>query len=289
MEQWSEEDFKIKIVLPFFRKRDFNLKDMEFEKPYKLTVGSKRINVYSDILVKIKGQPIFLVETKRPRHKIIVDDIDQAISYARLNSTIAPYTIVTNFQETRLFNTFTREEITHLESFKVSQNISKKHTLSNEFKLDALRQLFNLNYDFLIEFCRSQRAIQMAHLLNPRMEIGKFAHELYLPRKKVIRQFNAFMKSTKPCFALIGNQGTGKTFNMIALAENYGKRNPALFYDSGYVSGKIHRAIEEDFGWQKDRKPWIGEILSNLEEILKKNSSQAVIFIDAINEPVPKY
>jgi hypothetical protein len=129
----------------------------------------------------------------------------------------------------------------------------------------------------------------MAHLVNPKMEIGKFAHELYLPRKKVISQFNSFLKSSKPCFALIGNQGTGKTFNMIALAEDYGKGNVALFYDSGFISGKILRAIEEDFGWRKDRKPWIGEILGILEEILENNSSQAVIFIDAINEPVPKY
>jgi hypothetical protein len=103
MEHWSEEDFKIKLVIPFFEKRDFKLKDMEFEKPFRLTVGSKRINVFSDILVKIKGHPIFLVETKRPRHKIIGKDIDQAISYARLNDHIVPYVIVTNFHETRLF------------------------------------------------------------------------------------------------------------------------------------------------------------------------------------------
>lgn len=84
MELWSEEDLKNKLVVPFFENRDFDLFDMEFERPFEVTVGTKKIIVHSDILVRIRGHPVIIIETKRPSHKISSVDVNQAISYARL-------------------------------------------------------------------------------------------------------------------------------------------------------------------------------------------------------------
>lgn len=289
MESWNEEDLKNKIIVPFFESRDFNLTDMNFERPYKINVGTKRITIRSDILVRLKGQPVFVVEIKRPRHKINVDDINQAISYARLHETVVPYAIVTNLKETKVFDVFTKQEIKQLKSFKVVSQISEKSQLADELKYEALRRLFHLNYDFLLDFCHAQRKLQMSHLSDPRIGIGRFAKELFLPRQIVMQQFESFLKSEDPCFVLTGDQGTGKTFTSIALAEECGKSRPVLFYDGAIIPNGLRRAIEDDFGWKKSRKPWFGNIVANLEEILDKHSSKLIIFFDAINEPVPDY
>ena len=101
-----EEDLKAKVVIPYIVNKVFSLSDMEFEKSFKITVGTKQITVRSDILLKVHGQPMVVIEVKRPEHKISSADANQAISYARLCENIAPFAIVTNFNETKLFNSY---------------------------------------------------------------------------------------------------------------------------------------------------------------------------------------
>lgn len=287
VKSWTEEDLKNKLILPFFENRDFDLLDMDFEKSFKVTVGTKKLTVRSDILLKIKGHPILVVEIKKPRHKITQADVDQAISYARLCETIVPFAMVTSFEETKLYDTYTKSEVSSIPSYLQSVRVSEKLRLGDEIKFEALKTLFRSNYEFLLDFCQVQRKTQMIHLLNIKRGIGKFATELYVRRMDVERRFREFLSSKDQCFALIAEQGTGKTFSMITLAEKYGEKQPCLFFDSTFVPNTLKDMIEEDFGWGRQRKPWIGDILVQVDEISKKHNTQMLIFVDAINEPIP--
>ena len=63
---WSEEDLKVKVIIPFLVKKGFSLSEMEFEKSFNIVLGTKKITVRSDILLKIKGQPTIVIEVKVP-------------------------------------------------------------------------------------------------------------------------------------------------------------------------------------------------------------------------------
>jgi predicted transcriptional regulator len=287
VESWTEEDLKNKAIIPFFTERGFDLFDMEFETPFSVVAGSKKITVRSDIVVKKNGRPIMVVEAKKPNHKITQDDIDQAISYARLYETIVPFAMVTNLEETKLFNAHSRSEVRSKKSYNQTLQECHEWSIDDELKFETFRALCKLNYDFLLDFCGVQRKTQMMHLLNTKAGTRKYAQNLYLDRQLADTRFQEFLDSQDQCFALIGEQGTGKTFDMINLAEKYGQSQPALFYDAAFVPGALKEIIEEDFGWGRKRKLWIGDLFVRVDEILKKHRTQMIIFLDAINEPIP--
>jgi len=283
---WSEEDLKTKVLIPFIVGKGFNLSEMEFEKSFNVKAGTKSVTVRSDVLLKVKGQPMIVIEVKRPEHKINSADIDQAISYARLCESIAPFAIVTNLNETKLFDTYTRCELKTLPS--LAGFPKRKITLNEELKFEALRTLFNLNYEFLQDFCQSQRSMQMMHLFGRGKSLSRFADELYINREGVQEDFEGFLDSKDKCFLLIGRQGTGKTFSMISLARSVGKRMPVLFYDAPYIPRRLPESIEEDFCWGSKQRTWYGDIVNQVDYIIKKHNTQMLIFIDSINEVTPR-
>lgn len=285
MSSWSEEDLKVKIIVPFLVTRDFELTDMEFEKPSSVTVGTKKISIRSDVLVKIRGRPAIIVEVKNRDHKLNDSDAQQAISYARLAESIVPFALVTNFVETKLYDTYSRSEIRSIS--RISDEIDKHVTIDDELRFEALRNLFRLNYEFLQDFCQSQRKTQMLHLMSVKKGISRFSHSFYVNRVNFEREFEEFLVSKDTCFVLLGEQGTGKTFSMISMAENVGTRMPSLFYDAAYVPGRFAQAIEEDFCWGKKQLTWFGGILPEVDEIMKTHGTRMTIFIDAVNEPMP--
>ncbi len=283
---WSEEDLKNKVIIPCLVSKGFSLSEMEFEKSFSLRVGTKNIVVRSDVLLKIKGRPMIVIEVKRPEHTIDSSDIDQAISYARLCQKIAPFALVTNLEQTKLFDTYSRGEITSVPTLKGFSE--EEFKLDEDFKTEALKTLLKLDYGFLQDFCQSQRDVQMLHLQGSRKSMSRFAKELYLNREGAEQEFEAFLNSSDKCFILLGKQGTGKTFSMISLSQLVGKRIPTLFYDAPYVPRRIAESIEEDFCWGSKQRTWYGDIINQVDSILKKHHAQMVIFVDSVNEAIPR-
>lgn len=282
-EFWSEEDLRAKVIVPYVIKKGFDPSQIELEKSFNLKVGTKKITVRSDVLLKVNGQPRIVIEVKRPDHKIDLDDAFQAISYARLCDNIAPLAIVTNLNETKIYDTITKEEVTTIASLTSFQ--PDKLNLNEEFKSEALKTLFSLNHDFLQDFCLSQRKVNMMHLLgNDERPLSRFTDDLYLNRKGLETDFENFLASPDKCFLIVGRQGTGKTFSMISLAKTIGSRLPVLFYDMPFVTIRIGEMIEEDFCWGSKQRTWYGDIINQIDSVLKKHNTQMVIFLDSINE-----
>lgn len=118
----SEEDVKVKVVLPYLQKLGYNLEQMEFEKTIEVNQGAKKKKIYADIIVytsKKKDTPIIVVDTKSPSEILTTNGKNQVISYARLLPKIAPIAVLTNGINTQVFQTIDKTRIKDIPSKKV--------------------------------------------------------------------------------------------------------------------------------------------------------------------------
>lgn len=93
----SEEDVKVKVVIPYLQSLGYTTGDMRFENSIQVTVGSKSTTVASDIEILIDGQPQIVIDTKNPRKTLSDKDVLQAVSYAKLVKTpAAPFGFASN-------------------------------------------------------------------------------------------------------------------------------------------------------------------------------------------------
>ncbi|MFD2368876.1 N-6 DNA methylase [Brevibacillus sp. GCM10020057] len=121
MDLRTEEDVKIKAVLPYLKERGFEESMMDFEKSIVVQEGRKQKTIFADIVVyleKSKKTPIVLVETKAPTEVIGKAAREQAISYARLLDKIAPYAVVSNGLGTQVYHSITKDRLGDLPNRK---------------------------------------------------------------------------------------------------------------------------------------------------------------------------
>lgn len=95
---YSEEDVKVKVILPLLREKGYDTeKDIRYENPISVQLGSKKTKVTSDIEIMIDGKTALVIDTKNPRKTLQPKDLLQASSYGKLVSTPpALYSFATN-------------------------------------------------------------------------------------------------------------------------------------------------------------------------------------------------
>ena len=142
----NEEDIRGKILLPYLQDLGFNISEIFLEHTFSIRLGKrKHVTGRSDILCKRNGKNLFVIELKNDSIEITENDIDQGISYARLLlDNIAPFTIVSNGRQTRIFDSITRKELTG--------NISGQSAfLKNDYNLSADEDI-RIRYEALKNF-----------------------------------------------------------------------------------------------------------------------------------------
>lgn len=93
----SEEDMKIKVLLPFLHELGYQDDELRFENSIPVHIGTKSTKVFSDIEVIINGKVEMVIDAKKPSKSLAEKDVLQVVSYAKLISTPqAMYGIVTN-------------------------------------------------------------------------------------------------------------------------------------------------------------------------------------------------
>ena len=93
----SEEDVKVKVLVPYLESLGYSTDDMRFENSIEVTVGSKTMRVASDIEILLDGEPQIVIDAKNPRRTLSGKDVLQAVSYAKLvNTPAAPLGFATN-------------------------------------------------------------------------------------------------------------------------------------------------------------------------------------------------
>ena len=93
----SEEDVKVKVLIPYLESLGYSTEDMRFENSIAVTVGSKTTWVASDIEILVDGEPQIVIDAKSPRRTLSDKDVLQAVSYAKLVKTpAAPFGFASN-------------------------------------------------------------------------------------------------------------------------------------------------------------------------------------------------
>jgi len=280
---WSEEDVKNKIVIPFFTRRDFDVSDISFESPITVFIARKKKTLYSDIVVKIRGEPALLIETKNPRETLDEKDKEQAISYARLNPDIIPFAVITNGKDTKVYDVMSKEEVSDLHSLDWIKGRKASLSMTQELRYEALRSLISLNYENLLIFCEGQKEVGMKNVKG-NIVTEKYDPQVYVERTGLLDYFNEFVDSDKTCFAIIGAAGSGKTCALCRIADEYGKDNPTLFYQAYYLGTGLEEAIRNDFVWAFKRDEPVAILIDRLDQIVRDHEKKLVILLDAINE-----
>lgn len=302
-----EEEIKNKILLPYLSQIGITPDNISFEKSFSFKLGK---NVYKvetteqielaqgrlDILCKKGDKNLFVIEVKKQGFEITGDDIDQAISYARLLGQIAPFAMVTNGHVTRIFDTITKEELTE------SNNIAERSELfSGDYELsiaediklryEALRHFIGYSAENLRIFCQIQQSNRMQTLKGSVTELEKkYIPELYVNREYINNEFEKFLGNPDVCcFAIIGESGIGKTNSICALAERIHDKHLSLFLNAPDLANGIWEAITDDFNWEfSHEKPKI-QLIKDLEGLLSSTCQFICIFIDAIDEATENF
>lgn len=296
---YSEDELRTKIVFQWLKDCGFSDSQIKIEYTIKLRIGRsiKNINSRSDVLVRsADGTNLLLIEIKKPSHALTETDVRQGTSYAccLAEGDIAPYTIITNGIETRIYDSITKQLIN-------ADSIPSNHLYTkNGFKVtgevltsrgEALEYLVTLSNDNLQSFCEAQVNYHMKLLSSDDLFSGKkYIPALYLDRKSASYELEnkIFPKDTTPpenLLLVVGPPQHGKTcFVCHNVKKIMGEGYPCLFYPAVSLRYGLLKEIQNDFEWsfQEQMEPF--QIVQRLNNLVKKSEKKLFIFIDGWNE-----
>lgn len=285
----NEEEVKIKYVLPWLQRSGVDLTDLRLEHTFSIKVGRQSISVGAtdastrrarlDILVRRGDKNLFIVETKAPDKQLTDEDRDQAISYARLVHPIAPYAIVTNGHEYRLYHSLTKELIQPADIRVLGYEVS----LPENDLLEAQAYFLQLNRTNLLLFCHQQVNSELRRVRGDISDGKKYVPALHVPRKAFQTTVATFQASTTPGLLLAGPSGSGKTCELCFLAESFLETGrPVLFFNGSMLPESLHDAIAAEFAWTFDGADCAIHVLKRVERML--GQERLTIIVDAVDE-----
>jgi len=148
----NEEEIKVHIVIPWLESLGYKKECMEFEKTIKVNEGRKTKSIFADIVVytdKKLETPLVVIDTKSPNEILSREGRDQVISYARLLPKIAPIAVLTNGNNSQIFQTLDKSRIKELPNRKnllsdfVGAVLSKN--IQEVLRFEATKELFTID------------------------------------------------------------------------------------------------------------------------------------------------
>lgn len=113
----SEEDVKVKFLLPFLARHGYASDCMDFEVPIEVHEGRKRRTIFADLVVyadSSRQAPILVCDTKAPSEILNRSAREQVISYARLLPRIAPLALLTNGSQVQVYRSLDKSRVGEL-------------------------------------------------------------------------------------------------------------------------------------------------------------------------------
>ncbi len=293
----SEEDLRFAIA-QYFSDLGFDLADMSFEDQFSIRLGHNdivvgrdrqprngRVGARSDLLLKRNGRILAVVETKAPDINLTDQDALQALSYARLLLDMAPFAIVTNGRETRVYDTFARQlTLVPDPSTSIWQTNGQQISIDEDLKFEAARTLIGVNPQTLQAFCTAQVSVALEDLRGTINEGKKYVPEIHIARQAAQDAFGDWLAGDMPCFALVSESGMGKTNFLCANAEIRLNDSFVLFYPAMRLAESLAAAIQNDFIWEFHRERNIAYIVERLDAVARQAGRQVIIFVDGIDE-----
>lgn len=294
----SEEDIRIAVV-KYFQELGFELDEIRAETRFTIQLGHNELSIggqtisrrdqvtgRSDLLLTRNGRPLAIVETKAPSHALNEKDAMQALSYARLLLEMAPFAVVTNGRETRVYDTFTSTPTT-LET--PIDSVWAKHgqyppSIGEDIRLEAAKALIGVNPRTLQMFCQKQVAQAMEDIKGGPHEAKVYVPEVYVPRHGVKKVSNEWLATDMPCFAVVAESGLGKTNLLCATAEELAADSYVLFYSALRLAGSLQDSICNDFMWEFRREHGLAYIVDRFATVARESSRKIFIFVDGLDE-----
>lgn len=299
----TEDDLRTRILAPFLHSIGIGPSQIRLEKSFRLRLGRTAVEVASrdareelrgrlDILVmNERGENLFVVEVKVAGANLSDQDRDQGISYARLLDRIAPFVVLTNGEETRVYDTVTKEEISGTDIGEKSAFWRNGCVLATaddiRIRFEALRAFVGYSEENVRAFSQAQQASRMEPLRGGSGDRAKkYIPELYLTRNEVHEAVSSFMAGPGTAFALVGDSGVGKTNEMCALAESLGRRHIVFFFSAGHLGSGLAETIKDEFNWTFSDQLGAPELVRRLADLASYAQCRVCILVDALDEAV---
>ena len=296
----NEEELKAKVLLPYLDALGISREQIELEKTLHLRLGRKTVEhcgsgstaVHGrlDVLVRSSsGQNLFVLELKHPDSDLTDEDRDQGISYARLLDQIAPFVLVTNGRDNRLYDTITKAPLNN-QAFREQSEFWQNGGLladaeSLRIRYEALKHFVSYSVDNVSKFSQSQQAEWLDAVRGDRGRLDrKYIPELYVSRQAVRDALDRFLAGTGVAFAIVGDSGVGKTNEMCALAERFSANRIALFLSATAFSKGLGETPRDEFNWYFSDAITEPELVKRLAEIARATAKSVVILVDAMDE-----
>lgn len=291
----SEEDIKNRIIVPHLQILGFANDDLKYETQFEITIGTKyriprgakrseTVKAYSDIVCYRLEEPLFVVEVKRGDVELGDEEREQAISYARLlQPKMAPFAIVTNGRDTKVYDAVSGEEVTSLlESGWVKNKY--RIAISEELRAEAARTLIGLSPDTVFDLCKAQHELHLGELVGGPNSGRAYSAALFEPRSEIRARFDAFWSSPSRCFAVFGTSGAGKTSVLCWLTQEERERRPVLFYDARALTRSLEETLVADFAWLTGQDRTAEQVVSRLADLAQRHGTEFLVVVDAVDE-----
>lgn len=297
MSQLNEEELCSTILLPYLKALNIPLSQVSLEQTFTVRLGHTVLDIKGneksklagrfDVLVKNSdGDNLFIIELKAPHVDLTQEDVNQGISYARLLDQIAPFVIVTNGKETRIYDAISKkqinnEQLANTDFWVNSRQLSTQEDLNIRF--EALQHFLGYSSENMHLFCRIQRERGMSALKGSQNN-RKFNPKTYVKREKVRAAVDSFIKSNSTAFAILGESGVGKTNELCSLAEELGEEQIVLFINATEVSESIEKSLSNEFNWGFSENIGLPEIVKRLSKLGRVLKKRVLLFIDSLDE-----
>lgn len=138
----------------------------------------------------------------------------------------------------------------------------------------------SLNWEEWLALTHRQSASFLRRIYNEK----KYNRELFVDRKALTREFDAFVAGGASVLPLAGDAGQGKTNQLCYWCEQLMQQQKAVMIFSGaeFATSTLPERIREVFG-ASPRKP-MDKILSGLDKAACERGEKVIIFFDALNE-----
>jgi hypothetical protein len=295
----TEEDLRSLLVMPYLSALGIGPDRIRTERSFTLRLGhhvvvkeASRTSVGGrlDVLVtNDRGEPLFVAELKRESEPLTEDDRDQGISYARLMTPMAPFVLLTNGLEARIYDTVTTEELTseaipgRWRQWREGRVLATADDL--RLRHEALQHFISYSVENLRVFLAAQRRSRMVGLRgDPGTHEKKYLPDVYVSRSRVEEALQDFLVGGCPAFVLAGPSGSGKTNEMCAQSERLSEDHPLLFLNGTELHGSLADRVADEFNWHFSEHLTLPQICARMATFADRAGKPFLIVVDAIDE-----
>tara|TARA_R110000744_G_scaffold56588_1_gene119329 strand:- start:1346 stop:3766 length:2421 start_codon:yes stop_codon:yes gene_type:complete len=288
----------LKQIFPAFKKvevihqKSFTLKlghhDLLVDQKEPSRYGTRAI---SDILLKVEGKNVILLELKKEGHELTEQDINQGVSYARLIDPMPPITVISNGTDHLLYDTFVKKKLETdiLDINKLNKILNSAFTLAKNDLKEALSVLLNSDHSLFSKVINDISRTKFEELTGRVTDYNSPICSDFSISRVIVEQIDTEF-ITNPLVGIVSSAYSGKTNVMYQFFQKHKNDHYILYVDCYDYNASILQDLANAFSAKigliinADRiREWIINSLSTNE------SNNFYLLIDNFNKDISDY